>query len=143
MHPAGDKGGRDMADCHGRRRVSAIVLSALVWTASTQSTAADQGNWTQGCAPGWVCHWEGAINGSAAVSSTARDSDFTGDTFVGTGRALNDRVKFRWNRFTSVSVRAYSAFMYGGTVWLCIGPGIQAGPYPLGVDGGMSSFKSC
>lgn len=104
--------------------------------------AVDQGNWSQGCAAGWACFWEGSISASQAIASTVRDSNFSGDSYAN-GNALNDRVQNRSNKFASTSVRAWSAADYLGTAYLCIGPGIDAGPYPFGTSSGLSSFKSC
>jgi len=128
-----------------KKYVGAIWMAmslALAGLGVETAHAVDQGNWSQGCAPGWACFWEGSISGSQAIASTVRDSNFSGDSYAN-GNALNDRVLNRSNKFASTSVRAWSAADYLGTAYLCIGPGVDAGPYSFGTSSGLSSFKSC
>lgn len=126
-----------------KRTLAGLALcAAVLGTAASSAQAVDQGNWSGGCAAGWACFWEGNIGSSGAIASTVRDSNFSGDTYAN-GNALNNRVLNRSNRFASTSVRAWSAADYLGTAYLCIGPGIDAGPYAFGSAAGLSSFKSC
>jgi len=128
-----------------KRSVVSIAITAGIagLLVSSHPALADQGNWSTGCAAGWTCMWEGTVGPSASVASTARDSNFTGDTYPSVGRALNNRVKNMQNRFTSTSVRGYSGADYTGTAWVCTIAGDTSGAYPFGTTSGMSSFKSC
>lgn len=84
------------------RRTLPTLLAVLGLTAGLSAggvvNAADQGNWTAGCASGWICFWHGSVNGSEAVASTQRDENFTGDTYA-SGHQLGDHVASVQNRF--------------------------------------------
>lgn len=122
--------------------LAAVATIAVTMFASSSVSAADQGNWTAGCAAGWTCMWEGGIGSSAAAASTQRDSNFSGDSYHN-GHALNNRVLNMQNRFSSTSVRGYSGATYSGTTYACLPPGYSEGAWPFGVAAGMTSFRSC
>jgi hypothetical protein len=135
------EGTYDMGSKRSATVVSSTALAGLLLVTGVAS--ADQGNWSTGCAAGWTCMWEGTVGPSAAVASTIRDSNFTGDVYPSVGMALNNRVKHMQNRFTSTSVRGYSGADYTGTAWVSTIAGDTSGAYPFGTTAGMSSFKSC
>lgn len=77
----------------------AVAASAvLVGAGAVKAHVPHQGNWTPGCADGWICFWHGDVGASEAVASSVHDSSFVGDTY-GSGHQLGDHVKWVQNRF--------------------------------------------
>lgn len=115
--------------------VAALVgtLVAVEWA----PVGAAQGNWSQGCAPGWACHWKTAVGSGVATSTTVDDSSFVGDTHWD-GSQLGDFVKYIQNRTTSSWVSPYKDPNYFLPL-TAVPPGASSGAYPVSPSNGVSA----
>lgn len=79
--------------------LSIVFVSMVAYVTPTPPSAmAAQGNWSQGCAPGWVCQWKtGPIGTGVATSTTQSDSTYVGNSHWD-GTQLGDRVKYTSNK---------------------------------------------
>lgn len=138
-----------------RRSVTVgLAGTALMLFAATAAFAVDNGDWQGGYSTWYpqncldrsagVVYESSYLGPSHCLNSKYRDSDFRNERYGGlNNHPLNDHVMdFRNNFVVGVNIRAYHHPNYG-TGSTCITPGTVIGPYPVGPDSGLSSFKSC
>lgn len=97
-----------------------VVTGAVVGVA----LAIDQ-NFDGTCVAGDVCNYRDSFRTGLIASATGSDSDYSNDTWPGTGTSLNDSVTSMWNRKSSYDVLWYPFADYGNSAFghACLNPG--------------------
>ena len=125
--------------------VGLALAAASAAVLAPAAHAEDFGNWSNGCASGYVCFYDVGPADGVVNKATSRDSNFQNNLAFTNGVNMNNEVNYVSNKFTSnISVQMYtnsstaSPATYTGPTGFCLLHGTDESPLSS-----VSAYRSC